>query len=245
MASSSARRVLLAPLLIASTASARRALLVPLLATAACAAALAADLHESCRTWAESGECESNPQYMQENCASSCAGASGYKSQMRRECEGYAKQGECSRNPAFMLGTCRAQCDAWEREHGLRIDRNPSCVEWSILGKCEREPERMAAECNTSCTVHERCARSSFTGWSVGVCDKALRCEARDKRTDCAARAAAGECAADPRRMAIDCLQSCSAADVDAVLAAQRPEMRAILSPLYDVPVTPPQGWNL
>ena len=107
---------------------------------------------------------------------------------MKRECVGYARQGECSRNPAFMLSTCRAECDAWEAENGLRIDRNARCVEWSLLGKCAEEPARMAAECNTSCTVQERCARSARSGWSVGICDKALRCEAVDKDRDCAAR---------------------------------------------------------
>ena len=142
---------------------------------------------------------------------------------------------ECSRNPAFMLSSCRSDCEAWEKEHGLKIDRDSSCVEWSILGRCDKEPEWMAKTCNTSCTVHRHCARSTFTGWSVGICDKALRCEARDKRSDCASRAARGGCASDPTTMAVSCLSTCAAKDVDSVLAAQRPEMRAILSPHYDL----------
>lgn len=198
----------------------------------------APDQYETCRTWAESGECESNPAFMTSNCATSCASATSYKSQMMRECEGYAQQGECSRNPAFMLSTCRKECEAWEKEHGLRIDRDANCVEWSILGRCTEDPERMALTCNTSCTVHERCAKSTYSGWSVGICDKALRCEARDKRRDCASRAAAGECQSKAFMMAVECLQACASFDVDAVLSAQKPEMRAILSPHYDVPVS-------
>ena len=91
------------------------------------------DQHENCQQWAEGGECDRNPQYMQQQCAKACSGAKSYVSQLKRECNGYAKQGECSRNPAFMLSSCRAECEAWEKEHGLRIDRDASCVEWSLL----------------------------------------------------------------------------------------------------------------
>ena len=204
--------------------------------------AVPVDTSDMCEMWASSGECDANPDYMRQNCAASCAGAKakpgGYASQMKRECVGYARQGECSRNPAFMLSTCRAECDAWEAENGLRIDRNARCVEWSLLGKCAEEPARMAAECNTSCTVQERCARSARSGWSVGICDKALRCEAVDKDLDCAARAAAGECRTQTSRMADRCMQTCAAADVDGLLSAQDAEHRAIHSALIDVPST-------
>lgn len=205
---------------------------------AASAAAPKADADENCARWAADGECAKNPQYMASNCAVACAGAGKYKSQMARECAGYADAGECSRNPAFMLSTCRAECEAWEKKHGLVIDKSGSCVEWSLLGKCESEPARMAAECNTSCTVQRRCRRSTFTGWSIGVCDKALRCEATDRRSNCEKRARAGECRSNPAQMAVDCLASCAAADVDAVLSAQRPEHRVRLSPLIDAPVS-------
>ena len=201
-------------------------------------ASVAADTHEMCQSWAEQGECNANPQYMQANCAAACSKAGQYRSQIQRECAGYAQQGECSRNPAFMLSTCRKECDAWERQHGLKIDRDSNCVQLSILGECGKEPKRMASQCNTSCTVHQRCAKSTFSGWSVGICDKALRCEAKDARSDCVRRAAKGDCARDPTRMAIECLHACAAHDVDSVLAAQRPEMRAILSPLYDLPTS-------
>ena len=226
--------------------AARRGLpcLLALLALSLLAAvhAVPVDTSDMCEMWASSGECDANPDYMRQNCAASCAGAKakpgGYASQMKRECVGYARQGECSRNPAFMLSTCRAECDAWEAENGLRIDRNARCVEWSLLGKCAEEPARMAAECNTSCTVQERCARSARSGWSVGICDKALRCEAVDKDRDCAARAAAGECRTQTSRMADRCMQTCAAADVDGLLSAQDAEHRAIHSALIDVPST-------
>ena len=213
-------------------------MLAALLLTPGSAAAAPVDKIETCQSWSEMGECDANPQFMLQNCPAACANAGKYKSQMQRECEGYAKQGECSRNPAFMLSSCRRQCDAWEKEHGLKIDRESQCVQWSLLGECEKDPVNMGQKCNTSCTVQQRCARSTYTGWSVGICDKALRCEAKDQLTDCAQRAATGACARDPTRMAVECLSTCAELDVDSVLAAQRPEMRAILSPHYDLPTS-------
>jgi len=184
-------------------------------ATTGAAALTRADTHDNCGTWAQGGECDVNPTFMKAECATACAKAPpSILSQVRKECEGYAKQGECSRNPAFMLGTCRKECDAWEVKTGLAIDRDGQCVQWSLLGECERDPAAMAKKCNTSCTVRQRCARSNFSGWSAGVCDKALRCEAADTMFRCAALAAAGECRKDPAKMAQGCLQTCAEHDV-------------------------------
>jgi len=205
--------------------------------TAVADSATLRDLHETCASWAEAGECKINPSFMQTECALSCSGVKDRVSQMDKECAGYAKQGECVRNPAFMLQTCRRYCDDWEKEQGIKMDRDASCVQHSILGRCERPDEFMRANCNTSCTIHQRCGRSSFSGWSIGICDKALRCEATDKKSGCSTWAKQGKCSTDPRNMAIQCLSSCAATDVDAVLSAQRPEMRARISPVYDVAV--------
>jgi len=47
------------------------------------------------------------------------------------------------------------------------------------MGKCKGNPGHdMAKECNTSCTIAHRCAQSSFSGWSIGTCDKVHRAEA-------------------------------------------------------------------
>eukprot|EP00310_Coccolithus_braarudii_P011173 CAMPEP_0183366894 /NCGR_PEP_ID=MMETSP0164_2-20130417/90498_1 /TAXON_ID=221442 /ORGANISM="Coccolithus pelagicus ssp braarudi, Strain PLY182g" /LENGTH=486 /DNA_ID=CAMNT_0025542729 /DNA_START=15 /DNA_END=1475 /DNA_ORIENTATION=- len=199
------------------------------------------DTHDLCTTWAEAGECAINPTFMRAECARSCADADKLGtvpkvSQLKKECKGYADMGECARNPAFMLSSCRAECDAWEAREGVKIDRDGRCVQWSILGKCESDAAHMATECNTSCTIHQRCRRSSFSGWSVGVCDKALRCEVADKRSDCVSRAALGECTSDATYMAQKCLATCAANDVDGVLSAQRPKMRVRFTQHIDIP---------
>lgn len=198
-------------------------------------AAALKDLNENCNVWAAGGECELNPNFMRKNCALACSAKSPELSQIERECVGYAEQGECVRNPAFMIQTCRRHCDAWEKAHGFKIDRHSSCVELSLLGRCETPDEFMIKNCNTSCTINQRCSGSSFSGWSIGICDKALRCEAEDKKSSCATWASQGKCRTDAQNMAVNCLSSCAASDVDAVLSAQRPEMRARISKWYDV----------
>ena len=60
------------------------------LLAAATATAAAADKYENCKRWAEGGECNANPAFMQENCATACASAKDYSAQIKKECAGYA-----------------------------------------------------------------------------------------------------------------------------------------------------------
>ena len=60
--------------------------------------------------------------------------------------------------------------------------------------------------------------------------------QATDKKSNCAALAASGACRTDATRMAQQCLSTCAKADVDAVLSAHQPEMRARLSRYIDLP---------
>ena len=174
-------------------------------------------LQKECKGYAQQGECSRNPAFMLSSC--------------RAECDAWEKEHNVHRrSPPACRGTeaCRSAsllqmlfatlpCAVQQ----LFIDRDSRCVEWSLLGGCKSDPVKMAKQCNTSCTVQERCARSTYSGWSVGICDKALRCEAKDKRGDCAARAAKGECRSSPTKMAVECLNTCASKDVDAVLSAQ------------------------
>ena len=199
----------------------------------------------SCKSKAATGECNGHQaSWMRQHCRAECEEWQGM-TQIQRECAGYAEVGECSRNPAYMLHTCGKECKAWEEANGLRIDRDSNCVDWSLLGKCAREPERMSRECNTSCTIQERCQASSFTGWPIGQCDKALRCELKDKDdpADCRARALRGECATRDgagrawdaaMRMAERCHASCAEIDIDGLMSAQRSEFRVRRAPLLD-----------
>jgi prolyl 4-hydroxylase len=193
-----------------------------------------------CPLWASKGECVSNPGYMLAHCADACGAVAGgavsadAPRDLEPECAGYAQAGECARNPAFMLSRCKLSCDAWERAHGVTLDTDGQCVDDSLVGRCVEEPGAMAIRCNASCEIAQRCRAQRIV--SLGVCDKALRCEVLDLDQDCAARAACGECASQPVTMAQRCLPTCSRADMDSVMRTHLPEAAVIVSPLIDVP---------
>ena len=88
-----------------------------------------ADIGQYCRDWATNGECDNNPGYMLQNCATSCAGvgATGYATMdenramesnldgnpiadIGQYCGDWANNGECDNNPGYMLQNCATSC---------------------------------------------------------------------------------------------------------------------------------------
>jgi len=82
----------------------------------------------NCSRWAYNGECLFNPNYMLENCKSSC-GMNGVPIELVNtikknysnfveinskdnniQCNEWAKRGECERNPNYMLNECKKSC---------------------------------------------------------------------------------------------------------------------------------------
>ena len=61
-----------------------------------------------CGSWAQSGECIRNPQYMWAVCSLAC-GSLSY-SDNDPSCAGWAESGECEKNSEFMLAMCNASC---------------------------------------------------------------------------------------------------------------------------------------
>lgn len=78
---------------------------------------------KSCRKWALEGECESNPEYMREECRASCYACQshGCHDNHQPECAAWADGGECAANHEFMLEGCAHAC----RVCGLK--REPKC----------------------------------------------------------------------------------------------------------------------
>lgn len=100
------------------------------------------DQVDACSGWADAGECESNPTYMDLSCPLSCGLCGGAirrpRSAPRRlyetarrlvagcrdesdECGGWAASGECASNPRYMEARCPRACNA-----GCAADR-PAC----------------------------------------------------------------------------------------------------------------------
>ena len=61
-----------------------------------------------CGSWAESGECIRNPQYMWAVCSAACGSLSYSDNDL--SCAGWAEDGECEKNSEFMLAMCNASC---------------------------------------------------------------------------------------------------------------------------------------
>merc|ERR1719435_484055 len=66
------------------------------------------DQHEYCASWAKSGECEINPDYMLVKCSKSCKTC--VCEDQHEYCASWAKSGECKINPDYMLVKCSKSC---------------------------------------------------------------------------------------------------------------------------------------
>lgn len=100
------------------------------LAAFCAAAAQLANKHTECDGWARAGECNGNPQFMNKDCARSCAEVVVEPGAEMEQCPGWASQGECTRNPKFMMTTCPRNCAEQRAKvvDGL-LDTSPSCID--------------------------------------------------------------------------------------------------------------------
>ena len=89
-----------------------------------------ANNHAECDGWARAGECNGNPQFMNKECARSCAEVVVEPGAEMEQCPGWASQGECTRNPKFMMTTCPRNCAEQRAKvvDGL-LDTSPSCID--------------------------------------------------------------------------------------------------------------------
>mmetsp|Transcript_38486 Transcript_38486/g.80840 ORF Transcript_38486/g.80840 Transcript_38486/m.80840 type:complete len:732 (+) Transcript_38486:224-2419(+) len=209
------------------------------------------DNHEHCAFWASHGECEKNARFMLEQCATSCASpkssakaadtpvGKSAATDLHEDCAAWVKDGECYRNPAFMLQQCRASCERFaESNENILQDTSDSCVNFALQGGCESNAHKASTQCRASCHIQRICGNQT----DAVVCQKALRCEAiQDKHASCERRAAQGECRTQPQTMLRDCLKSCSESDLQGLMQFHLPHKRTILSPLIDLPGTPPR----
>jgi len=72
------------------------------------------DLNPNCSSWANSGECDRNPDWMLPNCAKSCNkinNDTAPKQDLNQNCSYWANNGECDRNPNYMLFSCISSCE--------------------------------------------------------------------------------------------------------------------------------------
>ena len=130
----------------------RTLLFVALLARAATAPILR-DQHSNCQQWADSGECESNPGFMQKDCAQSCA-ADGDDAGGREACSKMVAAGACSTDPTVAITTCRKSCYKALRAN-LTEDQEGNCWYWGTDGECANNSVWMRKTCPRTCITLE------------------------------------------------------------------------------------------
>ena len=206
-------------------------------------AATPRDSNTNCPTWAAAGECDSNPGFMLNECKHACAnggaGAEPEAVDIHQDCAAWVSDGECYRNPAFMLQQCKASCSKFAADNdSILQDTSDTCVNFALKGGCDSDTKKASTICRASCHIQRICANHTETV----TCSKALRCEAiGDLKSDCASRAAKGECEKNPITMLKQCLKSCSEQDVDGLMRFHMPHTRTTVSKLIDLPYTPPR----
>ncbi|XP_068239406.1 zinc metalloproteinase nas-4-like isoform X5 [Palaemon carinicauda] len=117
-----------------------------------------------CQPWADRGECENNPTWMNVNCRKACrqcvipGGAAGKECQDHNvHCATWMEAGECTQNPDYMALFCKKSCGICrDHEQDLPIqrkceDKNKFCDAWSTMGQCRTNPKYMIVYCRKSC----------------------------------------------------------------------------------------------
>lgn len=172
------------------------------------------DLHEHCQSWASSGECQANADYMLVSCAKSCeqctddnGGGGGGGSNCddgHPNCGTWAASGECSANPIWMQENCRVSCKTCDDGGGQTCnDHSDNCEYWSGAGYCTSPSHRdwMNENCPASCGT---CGQSDQTG-----SDNTGNSCVDAPNQDCANRAGSGQCYQYASWMRQNCARSC------------------------------------
>ena len=146
------------------------------------------DAENACGGWADAGECQRNPNFMNVSCKRSCgicssilgggafgiSGGGAAASGQRKSCDDkssfcgqWAAVGECDSNPTYMRSQCPVTCHLCQSAACHDIDE-ASCATQARRGLCRSEPERMYDQCRWSCKwcameKGSRCLRAAGT----------------------------------------------------------------------------------
>ncbi len=116
------------------------------------------DNRNECADWARTGECESNPAFMVNECRRSCGfcplratkGGRSLCKDASSYCGEWAAVGECDSNPGYMKLNCPVTCHLCQSEACHDVDEQ-RCEAQARRGDCRAQPERMFRECRWAC----------------------------------------------------------------------------------------------
>ncbi|KAK4296112.1 hypothetical protein Pmani_031374 [Petrolisthes manimaculis] len=124
---------------------------------AAATAECADNDQQYCQIWADMGECESNPTWMNINCRKACRQCGKECQDESVYCTVWSEKEECTKNPGFMTIFCKKSCglchdvSADQPQSQKCEDKNRYCVEWSTMGQCVSNRGYMSLYCRKSC----------------------------------------------------------------------------------------------
>lgn len=193
-----------------------RACAAPLLVLLALAAT--AERPSECASWARSGECQSNPAFMQLHCAAECEAAEVVVDPFGEleQCAGWAEQGECTRNPKFMLASCPKNCAKQRASvHEVLVDELITCIDDADEQSCSSN-ERVRRSCIGACATISLCHNEP----DPAECTRALRCrELKDEQESCAHHVQTQGCTPHALK---NCYLSCARHDLPGLMQKYR-----------------------
>ncbi|KAL4220458.1 hypothetical protein ACF0H5_020859 [Mactra antiquata] len=193
-----------------------------------------------CKGWADSGECDINPDWMIPNCRKSCNKCSGGGGREREckntwddaQCEGWAKDMECVKNEGWMHANCHKACtkctsdgtvterpivttkptrpDTGSKDCVNNHKSDHDCETWANYGHCSIN-EWMIRHCAKACSSCEEAKTTTAKPDTSGKEKGNDSPTCVDSQKHCPAWALHGFCADNPGTALRICKKSCNA----------------------------------
>lgn len=157
------------------------------------------DQNENCEAWVKTGECEKNPEFMNQVCMRSCKICTA-----TAEEEAQAAQTQVAATDPSSASSC--------------VDSSEYCKIWADAGECEKNPDNMERNCPASCgtcdKLVEAASQDSDSGKSVETFPEESSApssggDCTDQSDHCVLWAAAEQCTQNAAYMKDMCPLSC------------------------------------
>ncbi|KAK3603704.1 hypothetical protein CHS0354_023310 [Potamilus streckersoni] len=174
-----------------------------------------------CAVWANSGQCETNPNFMNKACARACGPCVIAKTDggcsnryLHEKCSKWAEEGDCLSNKMWMEYNC---CEACRSTGGSGSTvpncanihpKSDECDRWAKEGECGANPLWMIPNCRMSCGA---CGKPLPTTPLPPPSTTEYKGDCRDiyNSIECEGWAETGECELNPDWMIPNCRRSC------------------------------------
>ncbi|CAE1305213.1 unnamed protein product [Acanthosepion pharaonis] len=187
------------------------------------------EIPENCKVWAQTNQCDKNPEFMLIYCRKSCNKCeTGTCVNLYEDasCKRWAEDGNCDRNKEYMRENCRKACKLCTQEEidrtdypvtepttsptttGECRDKHPDlyeCQQWQKNGHCNFNPDWMGKNCRKTCGL------CTDEGRTVEPTTEPPSTECVDDDKSCAVWAQNGDmCTTNSGYMLIYCKKSCN-----------------------------------